>query len=116
MVRLPNNLSLEMAKARLTMKERARQGEKCCKIYREVCAAASEDLKDFLPSASVCARTMRKARSETHPTEVVKLADLIFDGDWLTTGAPNRERFLQGIYWLGNITAGDLFIGKCLFT
>ena len=91
----PNNLSLEMAKARLTMKNRARQGEKSCKVYKEVCAAASEDLQDFLPSASVCARTMRKARSATHPTEVKKLADLTFEGDWLTTGGTNPEQFLQ---------------------
>ena len=66
---------------RLTMKERARRGEKSCKVYKEVCATASADLKENLPPPSVCGRAMRRARAETHPSQVKKLADLTFAGD-----------------------------------
>ena len=89
-----NSLSVEIAKARQTMKERASRGETSIRVYREVCASGSEDLRDIMPTSAICARTMRRARAETHPTAVKKLAELIFEGDWLTTGGANPEQFL----------------------
>ena len=53
---------VDLAKARNSMKQRAKNGEKSCLVYREVCASASQEVLDFLPSAAVCSRTMRNAQ------------------------------------------------------
>ena len=77
------------------MKQRAKNGEKSCLVYREVCASASQEVLDFLPSAAVCSRTMRNARSKTHPRQPKKLSQLTFSGPWLTTGEDRPRDFLQ---------------------
>ena len=92
---LPDMLFTNMAKARNTMKQRAEQGDKPCRIYREVVASADEDVVDFLPSISVCSRAMRRAQAKTHPRAAKKLSELTFTGTWRTTGGDNGEDFLQ---------------------
>ena len=86
---------VDLAKARNSMKQRAKNGERSCLVYREICASASQDVLDFLPSAAVCSRTMRNARSTTHPRQPKKLSELTFSGPWLTTGGDSPRDFLQ---------------------
>ena len=90
----PNQNQVQLAKVRLAMKRQATETrDKPSQILAQTVTQCEDEIKAMLPTASTCARTIRKQRpTPVVPQHLAELGDLLQDST-LTLG-PNPEPFL----------------------
>ena len=88
----PDQATIDVAKARATMKQEAKSDSKLWQIVTRVMATVPVEAQAFLPQTEICKRSIRNEKSRNMPIDPPDLNDLIIENEWALTMSENGNR------------------------